>query len=302
MERHLTWPEATAEDIVAGGRSYPRDSLTNVTPTILSKIERQLHLQPNHPVGILSKLIQSHFNTFEAIDALSPIVTVAKNFDELGFAKDHPGRSVTDSYYLNETHMLRTHTSAHEVETFRRGAERWLLTADVYRRDEIDASHYPVFHQMEGAHVVPRSRVYDVFEKSNIELEKKLSRADIEIVDDTRIGESNPYQSAHDPLHAEIVTRNLKNSLNSLVLDLFSTIPAERRSGGPLQVRWIEAFFPWTSPSFEVEVMFDGKWLELLGCGVVRQQTLDTSGMSAKLCCAQRRRRLNTAHIGCRCV
>ena len=249
-----------------------------MTPTILSKIERQIHLQPNHPVGILRNLVEKHFKDFEAINALPPVVTVEKNFDELGFAADHPGRSVTDSYYLNAQHMLRTHTSAHEVETFRRGAERWLLTADVYRRDEIDASHYPVFHQMEGACVVPRSQALDFFEASNAQLEKKLSQANIEITDPTTICASNPYQDAHDPLQAEAVTRNLKNNLNSLVLDLFSGVACQQQSGKPLQVRWIEAFFPFTSPSYEVEVMFEGKWLELLGCGVVRQRTLDTAG------------------------
>jgi phenylalanyl-tRNA synthetase alpha chain len=223
-------------------------------------------------------MIESHFATFQAINALSPIVTVDLNFDELGFAPDHPGRSLTDSYYFNKKHMLRTHTSAHEVSTFRQGSERWLLTADVYRRDEIDASHYPVFHQMEGAHVVPRSQAIEVFEASNAILEKKLTKANIIITDDTRIHEQNPYQAEHDPIQAEIVARNLKNSLNSLVLELFGGIANRQGSGEPLRVRWIEAFFPFTSPSYEVEVLFDGKWLEILGCGVVRQKTLDTAG------------------------
>ena len=248
---------------------------TNVTPTILSKISRQIHLQPSHPIGILRALIESHFAAFEAINALSPIVTVERNFDDLGFAADHPGRALTDSYYLNKQYMLRTHTSAHEVETFRKGTDRWLLTADVYRRDEIDASHYPVFHQMEGAHVVPRAQALETFEKSNAVLEKRLRSANIQITDSTVVGPSNPYQNSHDPIHAEVVTRNLKNSLNSLVLELFGGIA---NKGEPLQVRWIEAFFPFTSPSYEVEVMFGGKWLEILGSGVVKQATLDNAG------------------------
>jgi phenylalanyl-tRNA synthetase alpha chain len=48
-------------------------------------------------------------------------------------------------------------------------------------------------------------------------------------------------------------------------------------ASNPLKVRWIEATFPWTTPSFEVEVFFRGKWLEILGCGVVRQATLDNA-------------------------
>ena len=249
-----------------------------MTSTITSKISRRIHLLPSHPIGILRSIIEAHFNTFEAINSLSPIVTVKQNFDDLGFAQDHPGRSLTDSYYLNKQHMLRTHTSAHEVETFRRGCERWLLTADVYRRDEIDASHYPVFHQMEGAHVVPRKNVLEVFDASNVQLEKRLSNANIQITNETSIGPSNPYQASHDPLHAEIAARNLKNSLNSMVLDLFGEVANRDGKGEPLRVRWIEAFFPFTSPSYEVEVFFEGKWLEILGCGVVKQRTLDSSG------------------------
>lgn len=46
--------------------------------------------------------------------------------------------------------MLRAHTSAHQRELVRSGLDAFLVAGDVYRRDEIDASHYPVFHQMEG--------------------------------------------------------------------------------------------------------------------------------------------------------
>ena len=112
-----------------------------------------LHLQPNHPLGILRALIESHWPNFTHISNSSPVVTPAMNFDSLSFPADHPGRAITDSYYINREYMLRTHTSAHEVETFAKGERKWLYTADVYRRDEIDSSHYPVFHQVEGASI-----------------------------------------------------------------------------------------------------------------------------------------------------
>lgn len=50
--------------------------------------------------------------------------------------------------------VLRCHTSAHQAELLRKGETSFLLTGDVYRRDSIDASHYPVFHQMEGLYVL----------------------------------------------------------------------------------------------------------------------------------------------------
>ncbi len=50
--------------------------------------------------------------------------------------------------------VLRCHTSAHQAELLRKGEKSFLVTGDVYRRDSIDASHYPVFHQMEGLYVL----------------------------------------------------------------------------------------------------------------------------------------------------
>ena len=264
------------------GREYPTDKTTNITSAIADKVGRNLYMNPSHPLGILHALVSSHFRDFNSMVGLPPVVTPAQNFDDLGFPPDHPGRSATDSYYLNSGAMLRTHTSAHEVETFARGERRWLLSADVYRRDEIDASHYPVFHQMEGARVFSggadgRAEV----EADNARLAGELARARIAIEDVPHVSPTNPAQAAHDPVLAELVAQNLKLSLNSLMLTLFGD-SAGGEAGEPLRVRWIEAFFPFTTPSYEVEVFFRGKWLEILGCGVVQQQTLDR----ASACCA----------------
>lgn len=182
---------------------------------------------------------------------------------------------MTDSYYLNKEYMLRAHTSAHEVETYRSGLDHWLLSADVYRRDEIDASHYPVFHQMEGTHVWSESEL-DTLPELNAKLAASLADCPLIIEDPTSISPSNPYQPSHDPRHAEQITQHLKHSLNSLIFRLFGSVA--EAGGEPLKVRWIEAFFPFTTPSYEVEVWWGGEWLELLGCGVVMQKTLDLAG------------------------
>lgn len=255
-------------------QTYKRDTYSNTPPAILSKIDRQLLHHPSHPLSILRNIIESHFSTHTSLTPSSPIVSVWQNFDELGFPPDHPGRSLTDSYYLNKVYMLRTHTSAHEVETYRKGLDRWLISADVYRRDEIDASHYPVFHQMEGTHVWPSSDISQIRDL-NSKLQKELESCPLIIEDNTTISATNPYQPTHDPELAEEVTKHLKHSLNSLIYRLFGS---QQMEGEPLRVRWIEAFFPFTSPSYEVEVWWNGEWLELLGCGVVQQKTLDQAG------------------------
>ena len=257
------------------GTALPQDSYTNVTPSILSYVNRNIYRMPNHPIAILQSLIHSHFGpTYTSIPPLSPIITRSQNFDSLSFPQDHPGRERRNSYYINQEWMLRTHTSAHEVDTFSQGIKRWLLTADVYRRDEIDSSHFPVFHQMEGACLFSTSSDMDALEAENRRLEMVLSRQDIVIEDLSTLGSSNPLQSNHEEYHAQLVSTNLKHSLNGLMLKLFKGDGNE-----PLKLRWIDAYFPFTSPSYEVEVFFRGKWLEILGSGVVLQSTLDKAGM-----------------------
>ncbi|KAF9818617.1 hypothetical protein IEO21_02597 [Rhodonia placenta] len=276
LRRCLSTPSPTEISLL--GKTYPTDTTTNVTSAIAQKLSRNLYLQPAHPLGILRTLIESHFPAFTALSGWSPLVTPAKNFDDLGFPPDHPGRALSDSYYVNRELMLRTHTSAHEVEVFARGERRWLLSADVYRRDEIDASHYPVFHQMEGARVFPASAAgVAELEDDNARLSAHLAQSNIVIEDVPHLSAANPAQPSHDTHHAELVALNLKLSLNSLMLALFGG----RTGAGeePLRVRWIEAYFPFTSPSYEVEVFFHGKWLEILGCGVVQQRTLDVANV-----------------------
>jgi hypothetical protein len=50
----------------------------------------------------------------------------------------------------NSNHYHHLIISAHQVQLMRQGEDAFLVTGDVYRRDTIDATHYPIFHQMEG--------------------------------------------------------------------------------------------------------------------------------------------------------
>jgi phenylalanyl-tRNA synthetase alpha chain len=265
------------KSIAVRGSEYETDSWTNVSPAILQRISGPSPLLvPNHPLAILKSLIERALPDFTSVTTTNPVVSVAQNFDELAFPMDHPGRSRTDSYYINQHSMLQTHTSAHEVAMFRRGTPKWILTADVYRRDEIDASHYPVFHQTEGARLFPLdSSCLSALRAENSQGLEALLKHNIIIEDTTTTGETNSYQSCHDREAAEAVTINLKLTLNHLITQLFSSHALAPQE--PLQIRWIDAYFPFTSPSFEVEVLFNGKWLEILGCGVVKQSTLDTA-------------------------
>lgn len=74
------------------------------------------------------------------------------NFEALNVPKDHPARDMQDTFYLAENLLLRTQTSATQIRTMeqRKPPIRMICPGRVYRSDEVDVTHSPVFHQVEG--------------------------------------------------------------------------------------------------------------------------------------------------------
>ena len=74
------------------------------------------------------------------------------NFELLNLPKNHPARDAQDTFYIEENIVLRTHTSPVQARTMlsRKPPIRIVCPGRVYRADEVDATHSPVFHQMEG--------------------------------------------------------------------------------------------------------------------------------------------------------
>jgi len=190
---------------------------------ILDKIGRNLHLQENHPVNLVYRRILKLFTGFDLFDELSPIVSIRNNFDLLRIPVDHPSRSKSDTYYVDSNNVLRTHTSAHQVDLLKAGHKSFLVCGDVYRKDTIDSTHYPVFHQLEG----------------------------VKLCD-------NPED-------------DLKDTLSKIIKELFDS-----------EFRFKDDFFPFTHPSWEVEVNFENRWLEVLGCGVIHPEVLENAGITGK--------------------
>ncbi|CAI4036915.1 hypothetical protein SMKI_16G2100 [Saccharomyces mikatae IFO 1815] len=281
--------------------------ITNVTDSIIQLTDRSLHLKESHPIGILRHLIEKKLNSidnsFRIFNNFKPVVTTMENFDSLGFPKDHPGRSKSDTYYINETHLLRTHTSAHELECFQKikydtenSKSGFLISADVYRRDEIDKTHYPVFHQMEGATIWKRAKANEgAKEPLHIKkiredirkVEDKLNKENVKItVDDNTLPlkEDNPKQEYMSDLEVDLCSQHLKRSIELIVSEVFNkkiaSMIKDKANNTPkeLKVRWINAYFPWTAPSWEIEVWWQGEWLELCGCGLIREDVLLRAG------------------------
>lgn len=246
------------------GKRYPVDEFTNITPRIIDNTLRKLHEQSNNPLYLVSERIRHFFkdkspdevgSKYQEFKFDSPIVTIEDNFDSLLVPKDHVSRRKADSYYLNSNHLLRSHTSAHQNECLKRGSKAFITIADCYRRDEIDRSHFPTFHQCEIL------KLYN---------HKEAGLVNQQNLYDAHLNETDSKQRIYSQEASSFVEQRLKSTIESFVKQFFNN--------SKLETRWVSAYFPFTHPSFELEILWNGKWLEVLGCGVVRDEILKACG------------------------
>lgn len=77
--------------------------------------------------------------------------TVKYVFDDLNSPKNHPARSTSDTFYINDEVLLRPHTSSMQIRVMNEGKLpiKMVSAGRVFRNDEVDATHSPMFHQLE---------------------------------------------------------------------------------------------------------------------------------------------------------
>ena len=106
-----------------------------------------------HPLSLTQERMCEIFRSmgFDVVDG-PEIETDYYNFKALNLPEDHPARDMQDTFYLTKNLLLRTQTSAAQIRTMksRNVPIRVVCPGRVYRADEVDATHSPVFHQMEG--------------------------------------------------------------------------------------------------------------------------------------------------------
>jgi phenylalanyl-tRNA synthetase alpha chain len=133
--------------------------MNNISPSIEAKIGRGLHKNPSHPLCIVKEKVFEYFSDLAKIEIENPYVPVQYNFDMLRVPQDHPSRRPSDTYYKDEETCLRTHMTCYLIPlgSSRTGESqlKYITCGDVYRKDAIDATHYPVFHQMDAFCMVP---------------------------------------------------------------------------------------------------------------------------------------------------
>lgn len=106
-----------------------------------------------HPLNIVLNDLIDIFQSmgFDVVDG-PEVETEHYCFEALNVPKDHPARDMQDTFYLAENLLLRTQTSAAQARTMeqRKPPIRIICPGRVFRADEVDATHSPVFHQVEG--------------------------------------------------------------------------------------------------------------------------------------------------------
>jgi phenylalanyl-tRNA synthetase alpha chain len=114
-----------------------------------------------HPLNrLMDRLVEVFRPLGFHVEEGPEVETEAHNFDGLNIPEDHPAKASSDTFYLaaHPELLLRTHTSPVQVRTLlrmapelsRQGGIRFLAPGRVYRKDEIDPTHSPMFHQVEG--------------------------------------------------------------------------------------------------------------------------------------------------------
>jgi phenylalanyl-tRNA synthetase alpha chain len=160
-ELHRSAGELFADDAVA----RPAGKLEVCRPPDLTLPGLRRPLGSLHPITRVQLEIEEIFlNLGFAVEQGPEIESVYYNFDALNIPESHPSRDDWDTLYIDSQTVLRTHTSPVQVRALQKyGAPLYIIIpGKCYRRDNPDATHSPMFHQLEGLAVGPNVTFADL--------------------------------------------------------------------------------------------------------------------------------------------
>lgn len=224
-----------------------RQGLESRTDAEAARIKRYLAMpdlsrSPGNPLCELVNRIKTipDFKQFDVIE-VPEVMSTDIVFDLFDFPKDHPARSKSDSYFINDTHVLRTHTTVMWYYWLLQNSVKEKIAAGeavgalsygkVYRKDEIDRKHMNIFHQIDGWY---------------------LARKDEKI----------------------ITIDDLKRVLADIATAAFG--PEVKYRFNPDTFPYTDP-----SLEMEVDKDGNGTWVEVLGAGVVKGSVLDNLGVDS---------------------
>ena len=193
-------------------------SFNNIKPPQI-----EVQLGAIHPINQVKDFLLYILKDFGFTELDGPEIESEEfNFDLLNIKKSHPARQMHDTFYINnKSGVLRTHTSPVQIRSMLQSKPplAYSSAGKVYRKDD-DATHLPMFHQVEGICV-----------------------------------------------DKEITFAQLKDLIHKIIYAIFDD---------DVQIRFRPSYFPFTEPSAEVDILSEnGKWLEILGCGIVNPIVLE---------------------------
>jgi phenylalanyl-tRNA synthetase alpha chain len=199
-------------------------SFNDINPPKLNK-----QLGSIHPINQSKDFLIGLLKNFGFTEVDGPEIESEEfNFDMLNIKKTHPARQMHDTFYVNgKTNVLRTHTSPVQIRSMLASKPPLAITSagKVFRKDD-DATHLPMFHQVEGIYI-----------------------------------------------DEEVNFAQLKDLIHKIIYAIFDE---------DIKIRFRPSYFPFTEPSAEVDIFSEnGKWLEILGCGIVNPTVLENCNIDS---------------------
>lgn len=195
------------------------------------------------------------FKTFDTIH-VPEIMSTEIAFDLFDFPADHPARSKSDTYFIDEDHILRTQTTVmwyyyfKQPEILEKLARKEPMGVfcygKVYRKDEIDRKHMNVFHQIDALYIAPKTeKIIDLDTLKDVEA--KIVKAIFGDVEYKFMEETFPY--THPSTEIEILRNGLAGE----------------------------------QPDPNIDRTDEKNWLEILGSGVVKPSVLEKLGVDSNV-------------------